>query len=88
MLAVILMKSFKNRQGTNVKSAATEAGSIVGFNEKTVRRYRNDFFKNKGYLKSLEEESTRGTAFTTTRVLTRKLESGSESMPSRRVNQT
>ena len=36
MLGVILMESFKQRQGMNVKDAAQEAGSIVGFNEKTV----------------------------------------------------
>ena len=56
MLAVILMESFKTRQGMTVKDAATEAGSIVGFNEKTVRRHRNDFFTNKGHL----SESRRG----------------------------
>ena len=50
VLAVILMESFKNRQGMKVKDAAQEAGFIVGFNEKTVRKYRNDFFNNKGYL--------------------------------------
>ena len=44
MLGVILMESFKCRQGINVKDAAQEADSIVGFNEKTVRRHRNDFF--------------------------------------------
>ena len=56
MLAVILMESFKNRQGMKVKDAAQEAGSIVGFNEKTVRKHRNNFFDNKGYL----SESRRG----------------------------
>ena len=50
MLAVILIESFKTRQRMNVKEAAQEAGSIVGFNEKTVRRHRNEFFKNKGCL--------------------------------------
>lgn len=50
MLAVNLMESFKCRQRMNVKDAAQEASSIVGFNEKTVRRHRNDFFNNKGYL--------------------------------------
>ena len=50
MLAVTLMESFKTRQKMNVKEAATEAGSIVGFNEKSVRKYRNDFFANKGTL--------------------------------------
>ena len=44
MLGVIFMESFKSRQQMNV------AGSIIGFNEKTVRRHRNDFFKNKGHL--------------------------------------
>ena len=37
MLAVILMESLKTRQGMTVKDAATETGSIVGFNEKTAR---------------------------------------------------
>lgn len=55
-LAVILMESFRKRQKMNVKDAAQEAGSIVGFNEKTVRRHRNDFYKNKGSL----TESRRG----------------------------
>ena len=50
MLGVILMESFKTRQKMNVKDAAKEAGSIVGFNEKTVRRHRNDFFGNEGKL--------------------------------------
>ena len=50
MLAVILMESFKQRQKINVKDAAQEAGSIVGFNEKMVRKYRNDFFANEGHF--------------------------------------
>ena len=54
MLGVILMESFKCRQGINVKDAAQEAGSIVGFNKKTVRRHRNDFF-NKGYLRDSKQ---------------------------------
>ena len=33
-----------------MKQAATEAGSVVGFNEKTVCRYRNDFFANEGHF--------------------------------------
>ena len=39
MLSVILMETFKSRIKMNAKDAATEAGSVVGFNEKTVRRY-------------------------------------------------
>ena len=33
MLAVTLMENFKTRQKMNIKEAATEARSIVGFNE-------------------------------------------------------
>ena len=33
-----------------VKDAAREAGSIVGFSDKTVHKYRSDFFANKGSL--------------------------------------
>ena len=40
---MILMESFKSRQKMKVKDAAKEAGSIVGFNEKMVRRHRNAF---------------------------------------------
>lgn len=47
-------------QGMNVKDAAQEAGLIVGFNEKTVRKHRNDFFNNKGYLtESIKAEEIR-----------------------------
>ena len=46
ILAVIIIEHFKNRLNLNVKAAATEAESIVGFNEKTIRQYRNDFFEN------------------------------------------
>ena len=55
MLSVILMESFKNRQNMNTKDAAQESGSIVGFNEKTVRKYRNDFFNNKGSLSEFRQ---------------------------------
>jgi hypothetical protein len=47
MLSVILVENFRNRLNLNVKQAATEAGSVVGFNEKTVRRYRNE---NEGHF--------------------------------------
>ena len=33
-----------------MKDAAREAGSMVGFNEKTVRKHQNNFFDNKRYL--------------------------------------
>ena len=63
MLAVILMETFKNRWQLNAKDAATEAGSVVGFNEKTVRNYRNDFFlQMKGNSPSGSRVSTNATA--------------------------
>ena len=43
MLSVILMETFKNWMRLNVMYAATEVGSVVGFNEKTVCKYRNEF---------------------------------------------
>lgn len=55
MTAVILMEHFKNQMDLNVKDAATEAGSIVGFNERTVQCYRNDFFENKGHFTILQQ---------------------------------
>ena len=50
-LAVLLMESFRNRQKMNVTDAAKEAASITGYNEKTVRQYRKDFFTQKGKFK-------------------------------------
>ena len=64
MLSVTLMESFKTRQKMNVKDAAREAGSIVEFSDKTVRKYRNNFFANKGSLTPLKQGSTSGTAST------------------------
>ena len=56
MMAVLLMESFKKRQKMSVMDAAQEAASITGYNERTVRKYRDEFFSNKGEL----EESKRG----------------------------
>ena len=47
-LAVLLMHSFATRQKMKMTDAAREAGSITGFNERTVRKYRKDYFENKG----------------------------------------
>ena len=56
MMAVLLMESFKKRQKMQVMDAAREAALITGYNERTVRKYRDEFFSNKGEL----EESKRG----------------------------
>ena len=37
MLSVITMEHFKSRMHLNVKDAATEAGCIIGFNEKAPK---------------------------------------------------
>ena len=55
MLAVLLTESFKNRQGMGVIDAAREAGSIVGYSDKTVRKLRKEFFENKGVLKERKQ---------------------------------
>ena len=47
-LAVLLMQTFQVRQKMPIADAAQEAASISGFNERTVRRYRKEFFENKG----------------------------------------
>ena len=47
-LAVSLMYYFQKRQKLNVKDSALESAYITGFNEKTIRNYRNDFFLHKG----------------------------------------
>ena len=48
----------------NVKDAAQEAGSIVGLSEKTVRKYRNNFFPTNAASLRSSRESTSGTAST------------------------
>lgn len=47
-LAVALMFYFQTRQMKSVHAAALEAAFITGFNEKTIRQYRSDYFNNKG----------------------------------------
>ena len=48
MMAVVLMDTFRERFGMTDVGAASEAGIVVGFNEKTVRTWRNDFYANRG----------------------------------------
>ena len=51
MLSVVLVESFMTRLKMKRTAAALEAASITGFNEKTVRRYRKEFYENKGHFK-------------------------------------
>ena len=75
MLAVILMEHFKKRFNLNVKQAATEAGSVVGFNKKTVCSYRNDFFsKMKVILVSSCRGNTSDTVWITMKLSTTRLQ--------------
>ena len=48
MLAVSLYQTFMKRQKMKATDAAGEAASFVGFNERTVRKYNDDFFTNRG----------------------------------------
>ena len=48
MTAVILMDTFHERFGMTDVGAASEAGMVVGSNEKTVRSWRNNFYANHG----------------------------------------
>jgi transposase len=41
MMAVVLMDTFRERFGMTDVGAASEAGMVIGFNEKTVRTWRN-----------------------------------------------
>ena len=51
MLAVLLAESFRTRQRMGAVGAAREAGSIVGYSDKTVRKLRKEFHENDGVLK-------------------------------------
>ena len=48
LMALILMDTFIERFGMTDVGAASEAGLVTGFNEKSVRTSRNDFYKNGG----------------------------------------
>ena len=63
--AVLLMESFKRYQGTNIKGSPQVAGSIIGFNKKMARRYRNNFLANKVNSQSVGRASRSGIVSTT-----------------------
>ena len=48
MISLILMDTFRERFGLTDVSVASEAGMVVGFNEKSIRTWRNDFYENHG----------------------------------------
>ena len=48
MMAIILMDTFIKRFGLTNVSAATEAGLVVGYNEKTIQKWHADFYAFKG----------------------------------------
>ena len=51
MLAVMLMETLQKRTALKSTAAALEAAWITGFNEKTIRGYRKEFFENGGRFK-------------------------------------
>ena len=46
ILAVMLMDTLMDRFGMTAVGAANEAGLVLGVNEKTVRKWRRDFYTN------------------------------------------
>ena len=50
MLSVALTQTFLLRQRMKVTDAVREAASFVGFNEKTVRKYRKEYFACCGHF--------------------------------------
>ena len=55
LLSVALLQAFKTRQGMLLMDAAQESASFAGFNEKTVRRYRKQFFDGKGRFEDTKQ---------------------------------
>ena len=50
MLAMLLTEGFRRRQKMGIVDAAREAGSIVGYSDRTVRDLRKQFWDNEGML--------------------------------------
>ena len=47
--------SFQKRQGMGIMDAANEAASFAGFNEKTDRLYKKEFYENNGKFKETKQ---------------------------------
>ena len=47
MLALMVHDNYTERFGLTNTAAAAEVGLLLGFNEKTIRRWRKDFYTNK-----------------------------------------
>lgn len=52
MLAVLLAEMFRRRYELGQGAAAQEAAVITGWSDQTVRKFRKEFFANRGELKS------------------------------------
>ena len=48
IMALILMDTFRTRFGLTDVAAATEAGLVVGYNERSIRDWRKEFYDNEG----------------------------------------
>ena len=48
IMALILMDTFKTRFGLTDVAAATEAGLVVGYKERSIRDWRKEFYDNEG----------------------------------------
>ena len=85
MLSVKFMEHFRNQLNFGAKAAATEAGSIVGYNKKTIRHHQKRMRVN---FHSRYRGSTSSTVSNTTKLSTTRLQNWSRNMPSSRGNQT
>ena len=56
IIALILMDTFRTRFGLTDVAAASEAGLVVGYSEKSIRTWRNEFYENDGEF----DESLKG----------------------------
>jgi len=48
IMALILMDTFRKRFGLTDVTAATEAGLVVGYNERSIRAWHKEFYENDG----------------------------------------
>ena len=55
ILSVSLLETLRARQGLSVVDAAKESASFTGYNERTVRGYRKQFFEGKGKLEETRQ---------------------------------
>ena len=60
ILALLLMDTFRERFGLTDVAAATEAGKVVGYSERSIRTWHTEFYENEGeFEETLKGKHTR-----------------------------